>query len=77
MRTIQCPAISKPAKQFTCEVLRPASHMRYQEPQNGKWIPIQPERTECWTVLAETIEGAQKVAEYHFYASKNIVVTNN
>lgn len=74
MRTIECRAIEKPVKQFSCEVLRSASNMRYQDASDGKWKPIQSERVENWMVLAETIEGAQKVAEYHFYNSKNIIV---
>jgi hypothetical protein len=77
MNTIQCPSISKPTKQFLCEVLRPASQMRYQDPQNGNWKPVQHERSENWKVLAETKEGAKKVAEYHFYASKNITISES
>lgn len=76
MNTIQCPAIEKPVKQFSCDVTRQASSMRYQDAADGKWKPIQPERRESWTVLAETLDGAQRVAEYHFYASKDIIVTN-
>lgn len=74
MKTIECASISKPVKKFSCEVLRPASNMRYQDATDGKWKKIQPERLENWIVLAETLEGAQKVAEYHFYSSKNIIV---
>jgi hypothetical protein len=69
MATIKCPSIEKPLKQFACEVLRPASNMRYQD-TTGEWKPVQPERWEIWQVLAETIDGARKIAEYHFYQSK-------
>jgi hypothetical protein len=68
MPIIKCPAIEKPMKQFFCEVLRTASSMHYQE-YTGEWKPVQPERWENWTVLAETKEGAKKIAEYHFYQS--------
>lgn len=71
MATIQCNAIEKPMKQFFCDVLRTASSMRYQEASDGKWYPVQPERWEKWTVLAETKEGAKKIAEYHFYQSNS------
>jgi len=43
--------------------------MRYQE-FTGEWKPVQPERWEKWNVLAETKEGARKIAKYHFYQSK-------
>mgnify|MGYP006919530617 FL=1 len=56
-------------RQFLCYVLRTASNMRYQE-FTGEWKPVQPERWEKWNVLAETKEGARKIAKYHFYQSK-------
>lgn len=70
MPLIKCPAIEKPNRQFSCDVLRSTSNMHYQE-ITGEWKPIQPERWENWTVLAETKEGARKIAEYHFYQSKS------
>jgi len=70
MATIQCPAIEKPMRKFLCDVLRPATSMHYQE-ITGEWKPIQPERFEQWNVLAETKEGARKIAEYHFYRSNS------
>ena len=49
--------------------------MKYQD-SNGDWKPVQPERLENWTVMAETKEGAKKIAEYHFYQSKNIKISD-
>lgn len=57
-------------RQFSCDVLRTASKMHYQE-ITCEWKPVQPERWENWTVLAETKEGARKIAEYHFYQSNS------
>jgi len=70
MATIKCPAIEKPVIPFSCDVLRSASKMHYQE-TSGEWKPVQPERWENWTVLAETKDGARKIAEYHFYQSNS------
>lgn len=66
MPTIKCYAISAPTKTFKCKVLRA-------EVFNVIKIP---ERWEEWNVLAENIEGARKVAEYHFYRSNpdNIII---
>lgn len=77
MATIQCNAIEKPTQKFSCKVLRSASRMRYQDGSDGKWKPVQSERWEDWTVLAETKEGATKVAQYHFYNSdkNNILIS--
>lgn len=76
MPTIQRPSIEKPINKFGCNVLRKASEMRYQDATDGKWKPISPERCESWVVLAQTKEGAQKIAEYHFYQSdkSNIII---
>jgi hypothetical protein len=66
MPTIHCTAIEKPAKKFVCRVKRaPVSNVLFK-----------PARWEDWTVLAETKEGAFKVACWHFYLSdkKDIII---
>ena len=60
MPIIKCPAIEKPMRQFSCDVLRTASKMHYQE-ITCEWKPVQPERWENWTVLAETKVGQGKL----------------
>lgn len=77
MATIQCRAIEQPKKNFTCEVIRPQSGMKYQDFSDGEWKPVQPEAKEVWNVLAETLYGATNIANYHFYSSKIISVTDN
>lgn len=79
MPIIQCPKIESPITKFSCDVLRSASNMRYQDAADGKWKPVQPEKWEEWTVLAETKEGAKKIAEYHFYNSdsSNIIIKDH
>lgn len=76
MPTIQCASIENPVNKFECNVLRQVSSMRYQDAVDGKWKPVHSERWESWTVLAQTKEGAKKVAEYHFYQSdkSNIII---
>lgn len=66
MATIQARAISWPEKTFKCRVLRPDCYN----------VLHTPPRWEEWDVLAETIEGARQVAEYHFYMSnpENIII---
>ena len=59
MTTIQCSAIEQPTIKFNCKVLRAAVFNVF----------YQPEQWEIWTVLAETIDGARKIARYHFYRS--------
>lgn len=59
MATIKCNAIEKPERKFLCKVLRAAVFNVF----------YQPEKWEEWIVLAETKEGARKIAEYHFYRS--------
>ena len=75
---IKCPSIEKPLKKFLCKVLRAESELEYQDSQDGLWKPIHPENWEYWGILAETQEGAKKIAEYHFYLSnaKNIIISN-
>ena len=65
--TIKCVSIEKPIKKFICRVLRAAVFN----------VIFQPERWEEWDVLAETIEGAKEIAQYHFYLSspENILIT--
>lgn len=76
MATIKCISIEKPDKQFLCDVLRPASELRYQDSTDGIWKPVQPERWEKWTVLAETKEGAKKIAQRNFHLTNddNIII---
>lgn len=73
--TIKSAHIEKPLRTFSCVVLRSESRMRYQDGADGKWKPVQPEHWERWKVLAETEQGAQKIAEYHFFMSSEIKVT--
>lgn len=77
MATIQCRAIEKPENEFLCEVERPASSMMYQDATDFKWKPVQQGRVEFWKVLAETMEGAMRIAQYHFYNSKILNITDN
>lgn len=74
--TVKCPRIEKPVNEFTCVVERLASHMRYQD-ADGTFKPVQPAKTENWIVLAETQNGAEKIAAYHFYCSNIISVFAN
>ena len=60
MATIHASHIEKPKKKFSCLVLRAPVFNVYHHP----------ERWEQWTVLAQTKDGAHKVASYHFYRSK-------
>lgn len=69
MATIQCRSIEKPVNSFLCNVLRGESNMRYLDSVDCQLKPVQPSRWEEWNVLAETKEGARKIAEYHFYQS--------
>jgi len=77
MGTIECRAIEKPNIKFKCDVLRAHSNMNYLDSHDGKLKPIRPERWEQWNVLAQTLDGARKVAQYHFYQSdpENIIIT--
>ncbi|HYD20002.1 MAG TPA: hypothetical protein VEB40_00905 [Flavipsychrobacter sp.] len=77
MPMIQCIAIEKPVKKFRCEVIRHASSFRYLDAPDYTWKPIRPKRQETWTVLAETMEGAKRIAEYHFYDSSSIKIYND
>ena len=72
---VQCNSIEPAIKAFPCRVLRCASSMRYHDPADGLWKPLQDERWEEWNVWATSPEGARKVAEYHFYRTNpsNIV----
>jgi hypothetical protein len=51
--------IEEPKAAFRIAVLRAPCHN----------VIYRPERWEIWRVLAETPEGAMKVARYHFYMS--------
>ena len=59
--TIHSRHIENPQKEFIIRVLRSASFN----------VIYKPERYEMWKVLAETIDGAVKIARYHFYLSDN------
>jgi len=74
MATIQCPSIEKPHKEFLCDVIRPQSNIYYQDGK-GNLHPLHGEESEQWVVLAETIDGAMKIAKYHFFLSKILNVT--
>jgi hypothetical protein len=57
--TIFSEHIERPIKEFYIEVLRAPVWNVY----------MKPSRLEFWKVLAETPEGAIRIAEYHFYRS--------
>lgn len=60
MATIKSSHIEQPINKFICLVKR-------SEVFN---VFFQPTKWEVWNVLAETKEGAKKIAKYHFYRSK-------
>lgn len=74
LRQIKAAHISKPDKKFACRVTRPQSKMRYHDPADGLWKPIEKEKEEVWTVWTEDREGALSVAKYHFMFSKSIEI---
>lgn len=62
--TIQNPQIERSVKTFKCKVKRAAvDNVIHRDP-----------RWEEWRVLAETKEGAKKIAEYHFYRAHKIII---
>ena len=61
----------KTDNKFLCLVKRPQSNMRYHDPTDSLWKPLQKERWELWTVLADTLNDAFKTAKYHFYRSND------
>lgn len=62
--TIQANNIEQPLKTFKCKVKRHViDNNIYQE---SPW--------EEWRVLAETKDGAKRIAEYHFFRAHKIVI---
>lgn len=62
--TIQNPQIEKAIRTFKCKVKRAAvDNVIHRDP-----------RWEEWRVLAETKDGARRIAEYHFYRAHKIII---
>ena len=62
--TIQNSQIEHPSRTFKCKVKRSAvDNVIHREP-----------RWEEWRVLAETKDGARRIAEGHFYRAHQIII---
>lgn len=62
--TIQAHHIEQPLRTFKCKVKRHAVDNVIH--RDSRW--------EEWRVLAETKDGARRIAEYHFYRAHKIVI---
>lgn len=66
----------KEDKRFFCLVKRSASKMRYHDPSDGRWKPVNKERWEFWTLVCSSVDEATSLAKYHFFNSNNILIGN-
>jgi len=62
MSTIHAQHIEAARQEFFVRVLRAPCFNVFSKP--ARW--------ETWRVLAETVEGARRIAKYHFYRSDQI-----